>query len=148
VSVEGSILSVCGDCAKFGSEVAGPIRVRRQGNPVVAQRLERRQQRMSERDIYEAPVAEELVEDFGERIRQAREARGWKQTDLGAKVNERASVIAKLESRAMVPRDAMIPKLERALGIRLREKVEPVAVKKQAGRAPVTLGDLVRMDEE
>ncbi len=151
VSVEGSVLSVCGECAKFGSEVAGPIGVRRPGNladPVVAQRLERRQQRMAERDIYGTPAAEELAEDFGERIRQAREARGWKQADLGAKVNERASVIAKLESRATVPTDAMIPKIERVLGIRLREKVEPVAVKKHSGSAPVTLGDLIRMDEE
>ena len=148
VSVEGSLLSVCGDCARFGSEVAGPVRVRRPGNPVVAQRLERRERRMTERDIYSAPATEELVDDFGERIRAAREARGWKQADLGVKVNEKVSVIAKLEARAMVPPDAMIPKLERALGITLREKVEPVAVKKHTGPAPVTLGDLVRMDEE
>ena len=148
VSVEGSLLSVCAECARFGAEVAGPVKVRRTGNPVVAQRLERRQRRMSERDIYEAPAVEELVDDFGERIRSAREARGWKQADLGAKINEKASVIAKLETRAMVPSDAMIPKLERTLGIKLREKVEPVAVKKHTGRAPVTLGDLVRMDEE
>jgi putative transcription factor len=139
---------VCGDCAKFGAEVAGPIGVRRPGNPVVAQRLERRQQRMSERDIYTAPGAEELAEDFGDRIRRAREARGWKQSELGAKVSERESVIAKLESQAMVPTDAMIPKLERTLGIKLREKVESVAVKKQTARAPTTLGDLIRMDEE
>jgi len=148
VAVEGSVLSVCGDCAKFGSEVAGPIGVRRPGNPVVAQRLERRQQRNEERDVYSMPATDELAEDFGERIRAAREARGWKQADLGAKVNERVSVIAKLETRAMVPTDAMIPKLERTLGIKLREKVEPVAVKKQTGRTPVTLGDLIRMDEE
>ncbi len=146
--MEGSVLSVCGDCARFGSEVAGTVRVRRSGDPVVSQRLERRQRRMSERDIYAVPAVEELVEGFGERIRAAREARGWKQADLGAKISEKASVIAKLESRAMVPSDAMIPKLERALGIKLREKVEPVAVKKHTGRAPVTLGDLVRMDEE
>ena len=148
VAIEGSVLSACGDCAKFGSEVAGPIGVRRHGNPVVAQRLERRQQRMSERDIYTAPATEELAEDFGERIRQAREALGWKQAELGAKVNERESVIAKLESRAMVPTDSMIPKLEKTLGVKLREKVESVAVKKHTGRAPMTLGDLIRMDEE
>ncbi len=148
VAIEGSVLSVCGECVKFGSEVAGPIRVRRPGAPVVAQRLERRQQRMSERDIYTAPASDELAEDFGERIRRAREARGWKQADLGAKVNERESVIAKLESQAIVPTDAMVPKLEKTLGIKLREKVEPVAVKKQTGRAPMTLGDLIRMDEE
>ena len=148
VSIEGSVLTVCMDCTRFGSDVAGPIRVRRPGNPVVAQRIERRTRRMTERDVYSAPATEELVEDFGERIRKAREARGWKQTDLGAKINEKASVIAKLEVRAMVPTDAMVPKLERALGIRLKEKVEPVAVKKHTGPAPVTLGDLVRMDEE
>ena len=148
VSIEGSVLSVCADCAKFGAEVAGPLRVRRPGSPVVAQRLERRQQRNVERDIYDAAAPEELAEDFGERIRQAREARGWKQADLGAKVNERVSVIAKLESKTIVPTDAMIPKLEKTLGIKLREKVESVAVKKQSGRAPVTLGDLIRMDEE
>jgi len=147
-AIEGSVLSVCGECAKFGSEVAGPIGVRRPGNPVVAQRLERRQQRMSERDIYAAPGVDELAEDFGERIRRARESRGWKQSELGAKVNERESVIAKLESQTMVPTDAMVPKLEKTLGIRLREKVESVAVKKQTGRPPVTLGDLIRMDEE
>jgi len=151
VAIEGSVLSACADCAKFGAEVAGPIGVRRPGNtasPVVAQRLERRQQRMSERDIYTAPATEELAEDFGDRIRKAREALGWKQSDLGAKVNERESVIAKLESQTMVPTDAMIPKLERTLGIKLREKVESVAVKKHTGRAPMTLGDLIRMDEE
>jgi len=151
VAIEGSVLSVCADCAKFGSEVAGPIGVRRPGtagNPVVAQRLERRQQRMSERDVYTTPATEELAEDFGVRIRQAREARGWKQADLGTKVNERESVIAKLETQAMVPTDAMIPKLEKTLGIKLRERVEPVAVKKHTGRTPMTLGDLIRMDEE
>jgi len=82
------------------------------------------------------------------RIRQAREARGWTQADLGAKLNERASVIAKLESQTIVPTDSMIPKMERTLGVKLREKVEPIAVKKQTGRSPVTLGDLIRTDEE
>ena len=48
----------------------------------------------------------------------------------------------------MMPTDAMIPKLEKTLGIKLREKVEPVTVKKQTDRAPMTLGDLIRMDEE
>jgi len=148
VSIEGSVLSVCGDCAKFGAEVAGPIGVRRPGNPVVAERLERRRQRMADRDIYSSPASEELAVDFGRRIRQAREARGWTQADLGAKLNERVSVVAKLESQTIVPTDEMIPKMERTLGITLREKVESVAVKKHTGRAPMTLGDLIRTDEE
>src|SRR5207253_2920297 len=74
----------------------------------------------------------ELAEDFPQRIRQAREARGWKQADLGAKINERVSVIAKLEAGTISPGDSLVRKLERELGIRLKERVEPVAVKKQA----------------
>ena len=64
---------------------------------------------MADRDIYDARSTEELAADFGMRIRHAREARGWTQADLGAKLNERASVIAKLESQTIVPTDSMIP---------------------------------------
>ena len=148
VAIDATVLSVCGDCARFGDEVSGPALRASTMPPVIAQRLEARQRRMTPKDVYEQGGELELMEDFPRRIREAREARGWKQADLGAKVNERVSVIAKLESRAMVPTDAMIPKIERVLGIRLREKVEPVAVKKHSGSAPVTLGDLIRMDEE
>jgi len=148
VSIEGSILSVCNECARFGTEPSGPVPARRLGNPVVAEGLERRQRRLTERDVYAMAPAEELVPDFGMRIRHAREARGWKQADLGAKINERASVVAKLETSGMIPTDSLARKLERALEIKLREKPEPVATKRQASRAPMTLGDLVKIEDK
>src|SRR5439155_5639404 len=98
--------------------------------------------------LFKKAVELELAEDFPHRIRQAREARGLKQADLGAKINERVSVIAKLESGAISPGDALVRKLERELGIKLKERVEPVAVKKQATGSGVTLGDLVKMRDE
>jgi putative transcription factor len=83
------------------------------------------------------------------RIRRAREARGWKQAELGAKINERVTVIAKLETAAMVPNDDLIRRLERALEIKLKEKVPPVAVRKAgAAQDGMTLGDLMDLDEE
>ena len=148
VAIEGTILSVCPTCARFGDEVMTPVVRRTSMPPVIAQRLEARSKRLTPRDVYAQGGDDELVEDFPARIRRAREARGWKQADLGAKINERASVIAKLEAGGMSPGDALVRKLERELGIRLKEKVEPVAVKRQAAGATLTVGDLIRFDEK
>ena len=116
--------------------------------PIISERLEARRRRLTPRDVYAQAGDEELVEDFHVRIRRAREERGWKQTDLGAKINEKASVIAKLEAGQMSPGDALVRKLERELGIRLKEKVQPIAAKKQSVRGTLTLGDLIKMQEE
>ena len=148
VAIDATILSVCTDCSRFGDEVATPALRQSTMPPIIAQRLEMRQRRMTPRDVYTQDGELELAEDFPERIRQAREARGWKQADLGAKINERVSVIAKLESGAISPGDALVRKLERELGIKLKERVEPVAAKKQAVGAGLTLGDLIKMRED
>lgn len=148
VAIESSVLSVCNDCARFGQEVSTPVVRRGSLPPVIAQRLEARQRRQTPRDVYANPAVEELAEDFPTRIREAREVRGWKQADLGAKINEKASVIAKLESGAMTPGDSLVKKLERELGIKLMEKLEPVVVKKAPAAGGITLGDLVRLRDD
>ena len=148
VAIDATILSVCTDCSRFGDEVATPALRQSTMPPIIAQRLEMRQRRMTPRDVYTQAGELELAEDFPQRIRQAREARGWKQADLGAKINERVSVIAKLESGAISPGDALVRKLERELGIKLKERVEPVAAKKPAAGGGVTLGDLIKMRED
>ena len=148
VAIDATILSVCADCSRFGDEVSTPALRQSTMPPIIAQRLETRQRRMTPRDVFTQAGELELAEDFPQRIRQAREARGWKQADLGAKINERVSVIAKLESGAISPGDALVRKLERELGIKLKERVEPIAVKKQATGSGVTLGDLIKMRED
>lgn len=148
VAIDATILSVCDTCARFGDPVIAPTRRTGTMPPVIAQRLEARQRRMTPKDVYADAGSLELSDDFPQRIRNARESRGWKQADLGAKINERASVIAKLESGAMTPGDDLVRKLERHLGIRLKERVQPVAVKKPGSAAGLTLGDLVKMDED
>ncbi len=148
VAIERTILSVCTSCAKFGDEVTTPVVRRSTMPPVIAQRLEARKRRQTPHDVYADAGTMELAEDFPQRIRQAREERGWKQADLGAKINERVSVIAKLESGTMDPGDALIRKIEKELGIKLKERVESVAVKKQSASGNLTLGDLIKMQEK
>ena len=148
VAIEGTILSVCNDCAKFGDEVAAPVVRHGSMPPLIAQRLEARKRRQTPRDVYADAGQEELAEDFPQRIRRAREDRGWKQADLGAKINEKVSVIAKLESGTISPNDALVRKLEHHLGIKLKEKVQPVAMKKAAPSGALTLGDLIKIKDE
>ncbi len=103
---------------------------------------------MMPRDVYAQSGEEDLAVDYAARIRAAREARGWKQTDLGAKINERVTVIGKLESGAMVPNEDLTRRLERALEITLKEKVPAVTAPKAAARDAPTVGDLLDLEEE
>ncbi len=151
VVVEATVLNACPNCARFGTDV-GPsaIPARRAGAPpAVVQRLQARQRRMAERDVFTQAGEEDLADDYARRIRAAREARGWKQADLGARINERVTVIAKLETGAIVPNEDLIRRLERALGITLKEKVPTVPVRKAGagGGEGLTLGDLVDLDD-
>lgn len=148
VAIEATVLAVCTSCARFGDEVMTPVVRRSAMPPVIAERLEARRRRLTPRDVYAQAGDEELAEDFHIRIRRAREERGWKQADLGAKINEKASVIAKLEAGQISPGDALVRKLERELGVRLKEKVQPIAAKKQTAPGALTLGDLIKMQEE
>ena len=74
VMIEGVLLEVCTECAKFGTEAkkgqakaAGP-------KPVIEQRLERRERRYRQKDVYSDGATEELAEDYPARIRNARAA--------------------------------------------------------------------------
>ncbi len=149
VSVEGSLLMVCEACARFGKEVS-PAPAPRPvlgAAPEVAVRLEARRRRMTPRDIYEQQGEEDLLPNFGDIIRKSREGKGWKREDLGKKINERVSIIEKLEKGQMRPPDELLKRLERALGVKLRGKVQPTLPRRSQGSTPLTLGDLIRPED-
>ena len=84
------------------------------------------------------------MEDYAERIREAREGQGWTQQFLAHKLNERESFIKNIESGHMAPPLAMAKRLEKLLSIQLLERPsrEEVEAKVQAG-SDLTLGDIV-----
>jgi putative transcription factor len=91
---------------------------------VIKKRLEMRQRRKQSKDIYEQSGEKELAIDYHKRIQQARNEHGWNQEELGQKINERKSVISKIENKSMKPDDKLVRKLEKALGIKLMEVLE------------------------
>lgn len=59
---------------------------------------------------------------MGQKIQQARLAKGMKQKDLSNKINVKPQVIAEYENGKAVPDNKIIGKIERALGIKLLGK--------------------------
>lgn len=144
-TIEGTVMNVCGNCVKFGVEIAGP-KTEVTGRSAVTQSLERRAARGRQRDIYD-DMQEELVENYGEVIRSARVRKGFATTEeLGKKIFEKKTVLDKVEAGLLHPPEELVKKLQRELGVKLMEKPEtPVGTggAKPAG-GPVTLGDLIR----
>jgi putative transcription factor len=145
VRIEGTILSVCRDCARFGDSVKAGTKQQTTEPSVIQARLQNRERRMKTRDVYETGEESiELAEDFSKRIKEAREKMGWKQEELAAKMNERVSIVHKLESGGMHPDDTLIKKVERTLDIKLKEKVMLAKTEKSSKGQGLTLGDLIK----
>ena len=147
VTIEGVLLEVCSECAKFGVGSKKEVPKEEGPKPIIAQRLEFREKRSRPRDVLEKIDKEDLVEDFAQRIRIAREKTGMSQKELAMKINERVTILSKIESAQMRPDEKIIAKLQKELGIVLKEKVPEVVVAKESARASLSLADLIKMQK-
>ena len=59
---------------------------------------------------------------MGKLIQQGRNAKGMTQKELSTKINEKPQVINEYESGKCIPDNAVLGKIERAIGIKLRGK--------------------------
>lgn len=131
VRVEGTILRLGPECARFGEAVdpvpppahSAPVE-HASARPPTAGRSTGPGRRLAERDLYTDIGELELAPDWAKRVRVAREHLGWTPEVLGKKLNEKKSVILKIESGGLHPPDALVHKLEHLLKIRLRAEPE------------------------
>lgn len=142
--IEGAKLMVCGECVKLGSifwEAKSEPRLKK-----VAKRLPQPMLSAKKKPV-KLQETLELVEDFSSRVRQAREKLGLSQEDLGRKLNEKVSVLRKIESGKMTPDHRLAEKLEHALKVKLlvpfsEPKVSPKILSRPT---EVTLGDIINV---
>lgn len=89
---------------------------------------------------------DEVVPDYDQRIRSARESRGLSQEELAGELKEKASLIRKLERGDMLPSDSVQSKLERELDITLTEGGEDGDTEWEGSSdaGTTTLGDVVK----
>ncbi|MGN1045187.1 MAG: multiprotein bridging factor aMBF1 [Candidatus Methanomethylophilaceae archaeon] len=127
VFIEGTSLSVCPNCAKFGDEnrnarggaASGP------SSAILQQRLERRERRMNPKNLYDDGRDRiQLIIGYGDAIKDAREAKGMDLEKFAASISEKKGTLAKIEAEDLTPDDKIIKKIEKALGIKLTEVVQ------------------------
>jgi len=135
--VEGVEMLVCQDCSKYGI-----VLPERRAAPV---RKPKKKPAPYSKDVFEE-MRQELVADWGRKIKEARERAGMSRQELGAKVGEKTNTIAKIENEELRPPDATVKKIEKLLGISLFQEVEGGVVKKKEAR-PLTLGDLIKNEK-
>ncbi|WP_340819439.1 multiprotein bridging factor aMBF1 [Methanolobus sp. WCC4] len=120
VSIDGSELTVCGKCSQHGNAVGKRTPVSRKVAPVSRGPV----QSGSKRPPRKAPGMDmdELVDEYGHTIREARESKKWSHDQLASKIKEKATLIKKIEREEIVPEEDVRKKIERALDIRLTER--------------------------
>ena len=121
ITIDNSELQVCQKCAPYGKPVDKRTPVSRKVSPIV--RTVTRTEKRQNKDFFDI-LKNELLENYVQIIRDAREAKGWSQEDLAENLKEKASLIKKIERSEIIPEDSVIKKLENALKIKITERVD------------------------
>jgi len=144
--IESAKLTVCSECSKHG-KIIREEPILKQGPPRKPLASIPVKKKMATATV---DITQEVVEGYDSKIRQAREKLGISHEELGKKINEKASVLRKIETGKMTPNNMLVTKLEHALKIKL---LVPVSEEKIAGipKSPnreLTLGDLMQLNKK
>jgi putative transcription factor len=145
--IEGARLTVCIECSKHGKIIHEEevVRQRIPSKPLTPMSFVQRKPATAKVD-----TTQEIVEGYDAKIRQAREKLGLSHEELGKKINEKASVLSKLETGKMSPNNQLVTKLEHALKIKLLVPIKEEKfseIPKAPSREP-TLGDLIQLNKK
>ena len=131
--VEGAELNVCNKCSKFG-RVIGTI--------------EETKVTESKSKKINAPKKETLqiiIGDYAEKIKIRRESLDLTQEQFAKKINEKESIIQKIESKHYEPSIDLAKKIEHFLNIRLIEDYEEKHKKMKYEKSEkFTIGDFIK----
>jgi len=151
VIIEGAKLTVCSECSKHGTTVWEEPKPKgvmpKPRTPF--QPLRTQSQKPSEITL---DTSLELIENFNSKVRQARENLRLSHEELGKKINEKVSVLKKIETGKIKPDNTLATKLEHALKVKLlipasEEKIPQTKIPKTASRE-LTLGDLIKLNKK
>ncbi|HOP08774.1 MAG TPA: multiprotein bridging factor aMBF1 [Candidatus Methanofastidiosa archaeon] len=142
IIVEGAELKVCPNCKKFGTAPNVKRKVPQGGAPPgfgpASKPKTSGPRRPKDRSL-------ELVEDYNVLVKNRREEMGLSQSDLGKLVNEKESLIHRIETKNIRPSTKVAKKLEKALDLKLLESIEDVDVEsKRSLNQGLTIGDIIK----
>ncbi len=139
IEIEGATMQACEVCSR-GKHIVNEI-----DNGEKKPERQGRQERAKAEELDDADRAHagiEIIDEYGIVIRKAREQSGLSLEDLGKKINEKESLLRRIEEGKTLPEDKVIKKLEKEFGIKLTAKSSPVSEVRNYGRKePLTLWD-------
>jgi len=140
--VEGTVMILCNRCARYGKRVHRPVERKSVSSGKIRPK----------KTIRSEVIDWELADDYGQRIRRARERLGMSQEELSRLIGEPLSYVKKIEKQKVYPSEAVINRIERVLGIKLKSSIielsalenEQVLIKREKGSETGTkLGDIL-----
>ncbi len=138
VDVEGTILSLCDDCKRFGKPIKKPKRIIRKS-------------RRFGKEEEEEPL-EMIRSDFSSVLKSARQKKGLKQEEVAKRLNEKESLIHSLETGHHEPSLNLARKLEHFYGVKLIETVDKEGKQKKSKAksktSGLTVGDIIQVKKK
>ncbi len=134
--VEGSVLSLCNGCSKFGKVIA-TVRVE-------PKRVKKKEIKLPQPKEEETILS--IVSDYGNRIKNKREKIGIDQEEFAKKINEKKALIHKIETGHFEPPIDLARKIEKFLHINLIEmqEIKPEKIDHKKGDS-FTIGDFIKV---
>ncbi|MCB9358556.1 TIGR00270 family protein [Candidatus Woesearchaeota archaeon] len=141
--VEGTVLKVCENCSQYGTVIAQSLPSSAKPNSNISPK---QAIKYSKEEIEEM-----VVEDYAARIKKARESNNIKQEDFAKQINEKESLIHKIETGHIEPNIKLARKIEKYLGIKIVEEIEfreHKTYSKPKGDDSLTIGDMIKIKKK
>jgi len=132
IEIEGSVVEVCESCVKFGRKIeeVKDIHPKKKVTPGVF---------IPKREVV-------MVENYGKLIEDSRKKMGLTRKEFARKMNEKESVIRRVEMEELVPDEKLLKKIEKFLEIKLTEVYEEQSLQVKSKKGTLTIGDVVEFE--
>lgn len=152
VVIEGAKLTVCTECSKHGKIIWEEEPPKQTATTKTRTLPSPTQFQIRKVPPPKVDTSQELIQNYDVLIRQAREKFGLTHEDLGKRLNEKISLLKKIETGKMTPDNTLATKLEHILKIKLivpakEEKVLEAKIPKKTSQE-LTLGDIIKIDDK
>ncbi|WEU40680.1 MAG: multiprotein bridging factor aMBF1 [Candidatus Odinarchaeum yellowstonii] len=144
VELDGAVLSVCEECSKYGNIVEE--NALREVKPKRKIEVTKSEVKVKSDEVVEKVL--DLKPDYYKIIKTEREKRKLTQEELAKLLNEKPSVISKIETGRFEPEENLIRKLEKFFNVRLVEVTELPASKPVFKSGELTLGEVVNLKKK
>jgi len=144
VLIEGAKITVCQSCAQHGKKIQDKPKIYKGKKPSYAKQKPPTKKPISRRDIIDEI---EVVPDFASRIRKARNVHGLNQDQFAQKLNEKPSLLRRIEAGKVEPTIKLAKKIEQVYQIKLLKKMDDIEASVQSNKymkksSGTSLGDI------